>query len=370
MEVGDEPPKKIKTHETFDPEKEEKDRISLLPDTLIINEILCRLESTKDAIRTGSLSKRWRHLWPLVPSLVFYDCRQFPDFYSIVDKTLTQCQLNELYKFRVCTNYDKRYKSHVKNWIHFAISNNVQQLHLYLRDTKDEVDEFVLEDDAFFVNFHFTRLHLSGFVFKPSGSISWNNLTHLTVSYWKVVEDLIAIILSGSPLLDTLTLDYCYGYSLLNITSKSVKNLVLCGYNDYMVDAIQINAPYISSLTIMGDILLSKIYLQDVSSLVKAELNYTILSYDATESEVMLKSLLLRLKHVKELKIGVYCSKVLSRLEAKGFIFPSNLKFVQADYFVSDTETTDYSDSDTDLTELGDCSDNDSSDSFLRLKSE
>ncbi|KAI3710149.1 hypothetical protein L2E82_39923 [Cichorium intybus] len=45
------------------------------------------------------------------------------------------------------------------------------------------------------------------------------------------------------------------------------------------------------------------------------------------EEEEMLKGFILNLRHVKELKIGVFCIKVVSRLEAKGFIFPSNVKF-------------------------------------------
>ncbi|KAI3710142.1 hypothetical protein L2E82_39916 [Cichorium intybus] len=41
----------------------------------------------------------------------------------------------------------------------------------------------------------------------------------------------------------------------------------------------------------------------------------------------MLKRLILKLRHVKEFKIEGFFSKVVSRLEAKGFIFPSNIKF-------------------------------------------
>ncbi|CAI9292821.1 unnamed protein product [Lactuca saligna] len=46
--------------------------------------------------------------------------------------------------------------------------------------------------------------------------------------------------------------------------------------------------------------------------------------------EEMLEGFIMNLRHVKELKIGVLCSKVLSRLVAKGFILPSNIKFSYA----------------------------------------
>ncbi|KAI3710145.1 hypothetical protein L2E82_39919 [Cichorium intybus] len=80
-----------------------------------------------------------------------------------------------------------------------------------------------------------------------------------------------------------------------DITSKSVKNLVLSTYADplnmcHLDDIIEINAPNILSLEIEGDLLLWNVLL--------------------------------------ELKIGGFFSKVLSRLEAKCFVIPSNLKFI------------------------------------------
>lgn len=70
-------------------------------------------------------------------------------------------------------------------------------------------------------------------------------------------------------------------YRRLDITSKSVKNLVLSGYVNredvfqHMADIFEINAPNILSLTIEDDFYLSKLSLLDVSSLVKAFLDYS-----------------------------------------------------------------------------------------------
>ncbi|XP_065869540.1 uncharacterized protein [Euphorbia lathyris] len=47
-----------------------EDRISALPDSLI-HRILSFLPSTKQAIRTGILSKRWQNQWSRVPILIF-----------------------------------------------------------------------------------------------------------------------------------------------------------------------------------------------------------------------------------------------------------------------------------------------------------
>ncbi|XP_065869878.1 putative F-box/LRR-repeat protein At3g18150 isoform X2 [Euphorbia lathyris] len=51
-------------------EEEKQDRISDLPDSLI-QHILSFLPSTKQAIQTGVLSKRWQKQWTEVPVLIF-----------------------------------------------------------------------------------------------------------------------------------------------------------------------------------------------------------------------------------------------------------------------------------------------------------
>nr|GFC40308.1 hypothetical protein [Tanacetum cinerariifolium] len=98
--------------------------------------------------------------------------------------------------------------------------------------------------------------------------------------------------------------------------------------NDYM-DTLEINAPYILSLTINSCLYLEKLLLLNVSSLVKADLDYSNVGWSAIKSsyrediveEEMLKGLLQSLGHVNEITLGDYCFKVLSRLEATGFQF-------------------------------------------------
>lgn len=217
----------------------EEDRISSLPDCLLID-ILSRLPSTKHAIQTGTLSKRWNHLWTYVPCLVFaFDDddlfgRQLFNykrsrFVSFVNKIINQSHQLNLNKFDIelRTRFDSEVQSQVEKWILYAISCNVQELNLKLWIMREE--DFEL-DESFFVTSCFTRLKLSGCLFNPIGAISWKNLNSLYIQCGTLDEDLIENILSGSPVLETLVLDNCYGYSRLDITSKSVKNLVISGY--------------------------------------------------------------------------------------------------------------------------------------------
>ncbi|GJU88447.1 F-box/LRR-repeat protein 25-like protein [Tanacetum coccineum] len=303
-----------------------EDRISSLPDCLIL-EILSRLPDTKHAIRTGAISKRWQHLWPQVLNLLFLydnknnynDYKYHKDFLSFVDKTLTHCRQLNLNKFKLITRYNNRFESQVTGWIRYAINRNVQDLDLQL--WQDSGRKAYVLDDSFFITSCFTHLNLWGCISKPPGAIRWKNLSSLSISKAKLDEDLIQNILSGSPLLETLTLEHCYGFKLIDITSKSVRKLLILGYNNpedagCRAEIVEINASYIRSLTIQGDILLWKLLLVDVSCLVKAELDYWKGGYTETTHKKanveMLERFMLNLRHVKELSFGNTCQKMHS----------------------------------------------------------
>ncbi|CAO2142125.1 unnamed protein product [Urochloa humidicola] len=73
-----------------------EDRISSLPDELL-HAILARLGSVRTAVRTGVLSRRWRHLWAPQPELILgfrlHDPLRLPlaAFLDFVDAALTAC---------------------------------------------------------------------------------------------------------------------------------------------------------------------------------------------------------------------------------------------------------------------------------------
>ncbi|CAI9292835.1 unnamed protein product [Lactuca saligna] len=290
-----------------------EDRISALQDCLLL-EILSRLPSTEGAIRTSTLSKRWEHLWTSLPNLRFRyydDNRPLSDFVSFVDKTLSQCR-------------------------HLKLKR------LYVRRTDSEVKLF---DQNFFTSSFLTELRLWNCMYDPTEAISWKNLRYLRIGYARLDEDLIENILSGSPELETFVLEDCYGFSFLDITSKSV-NLVLTGYRNSkpeyagVGDVIKINAPNILSLTIDDCLEMRKLLLLNVASLVEANLDYVFITYlnpipKKVKAE-MLKEIITNLHYVKELNIGMDCYKLLNRLKAKGFTIPSNIKFLPSAYHWSD----------------------------------
>ncbi|GKE73094.1 hypothetical protein Tco_1535135 [Tanacetum coccineum] len=200
-------------------------------------------------------------------------------------------------------------------------------------------------DQSVFINSSFTHLVLKNCILKPTGAISWNKLRSLCITLHNIDEDLVQNILSGSPELESLELfiPSGYHYSLIDISSKSVKNLVLEGClnaTSFYAD-IEISAPNILSLTIRGSLIPRKYLLQNVFSLVEAELDYEISGFcfgrrKFTE-EYILMEFIHKLCHLKKLTIRNQCLKALFRLEAKGLYFPPCLTFdVTSPYFYDD----------------------------------
>nr|GEY18898.1 hypothetical protein [Tanacetum cinerariifolium] len=146
-------------------------------------------------------------------------------------------------------------------------------------------------------------------------------------------DDLFRRIISGSPVLETLVSFSCYGFKELDISNVSVKNFVISSYSSE-IDTLQINAPYIESLTIKGDFDLKAILLLNKSSVIQAQLDYSntkaLYAMEIHEhhqmNEELFKRLILSVSHFKELKVGKSCLEVLASLKSKGFICPSNMK--------------------------------------------
>ncbi|GKE39894.1 ribonuclease H-like domain-containing protein [Tanacetum coccineum] len=301
-----------------------------------LKDIMSRLDcTTKELIKTtATISKRWKNLWTQLPHLIFIDEDDVPGFgsdlhayISFIDNTLNQCRTDLiLKKFKLDITYESlvnsEFKSRANSWMRYAISRNVEEVDLSLFDGK--VGKFTFEDELFFNTSCITRMTMSFCRFNPpNGAISWERLERLCLWHVNPDEDMIESILSESPCLESLKLKNCYGYRRIDVTSKSVKKLVFSRYfshityeKDY-IDCIKINAPYISSLTIKRSLVLRELALLDVSSLVKADLDYSIKlrEYVIFEEEVF-RGILKSLGHVKHITFGNHCSELLSRLKA------------------------------------------------------
>ncbi|VYS48598.1 unnamed protein product [Arabidopsis thaliana] len=167
---------------------EDVDSISSLPDVILQENL--SLIPTKFAIRTSVLSKRWRHVWSETPSLDFDDCYKLDvDF---IDKTLA------LYRARKIMTFDLWISNginlpYIDGWIKFAMSRNVENL---------------------FLSFDFRLYDVPDYLYINSS----------------VKQLSIAKILSGCPIIESLTLHFCDQLRVLDLTkSPSLKILEIHG---------------------------------------------------------------------------------------------------------------------------------------------
>jgi hypothetical protein len=228
------------------------DRISEFPDPVLVH-ILSFL-STKEAIRTQVLSKRWRFLWTYIPILVFgqyscgsectvdsdiescygYNeerCTRFRnrDFVIVVDATLNLSNCSKLKKLGISFAYKPCLAPKVNLWFRFAVDRGTEELHLeffdgeYLLPKKDhyELPQHLYTNSVFRV-LNFCRCRVT-----PKGDVAWKSLKKLSLGDVKLSDDLLRKILANSPVLEMLELYHYGGFSRLCVDNTNLKKLIL-----------------------------------------------------------------------------------------------------------------------------------------------
>lgn len=236
----------------------EEDRFSDLPDAIILH--ILSFSDTKDAIRTGTLSKRWLYLWTSVPNLLFHQegynleyeltCK----FVAFVDQTLILHKGSPITDFVVCFEYNDSFASTVDRWVRFATRANVKNLSLHFEartdldfvDMNDDDDHYLLPRHLYRAS-SMTEMTLQLCDVAPKGVICWKSLKKLYIESTKMSEDAIPKILVGSPLLEVLALHRFYGFNRLDIDSTSLKRLTISDYSNFS-ETLEILAPNLESL--------------------------------------------------------------------------------------------------------------------------
>ncbi|XP_028074333.1 putative F-box/LRR-repeat protein At5g02930 [Camellia sinensis] len=157
----------------------------------------------------------------------------------------------------------------------------------------------------------------------------------LSLEYVKLCDELIAKVLSGCPVLEFLELNSFTGINHLNIDSVSVKKVVIqhsvVVRNDESV--LEISAPNLQSLELLGTFHRRKCRLVNVSSLVEANLSLTFDETCGRDSEDdnlkqwnQLKELLEGVQHVKELQLGTWCIQWLIGVAFNWYSYKSTVE--------------------------------------------
>ncbi|XP_039169720.1 F-box/LRR-repeat protein 25-like [Eucalyptus grandis] len=255
------------------------DLISALPDA-VIHHIFSFLP-LKDVVKTSVLSKRWRCTWTSTTHLAFngvrprnHDASSF-DFPSVVDSVLRQCTSPTVKKFHVTDlQYHEADRPKVDRWLHFAAGRRVEDLYLSLITKMWSM--YILPPSLYCWSW-LVRLEVSLCSFSLDLTISWPCLKVLSMEYAELSDDFLGRILKGSPVLESLELRQCWRMTNIIIDSTSVKDLLLIGANNCHLEKIW--APHLLSLHVSGMWHHRIFRLDDISSLVKADLVFSIRTF-------------------------------------------------------------------------------------------
>ncbi|XP_062078535.1 putative F-box/LRR-repeat protein At4g15060 [Humulus lupulus] len=295
---------------------EAKDRISKLPDTVIVHILSFRL--TEDVVRTCLLSKRWKFMWYSVPKLFFSDSSDTgPDsqkFYNYIDNCLEHRKKGMYFivdsaiasfKLQMYYCYRRSKARRLDKWLDFAVENKVKELSLRLWPEKDNVKNDVLSkslldcpslEKLLLTSCHdlsidnplqlrSSSLKFMQILFSISLQVEAVNLESLLLrdnpvcfekikfSACKAIRNLklefcrwsmpdhssFADLISNFPLLENLTLENCYGMSRLGHLKISGQHLKCFNFKnsfdeDNVIKAITIkSAPKLASFHYDGN---------------------------------------------------------------------------------------------------------------------
>ncbi|XP_077242141.1 putative F-box protein At1g49610 [Tasmannia lanceolata] len=306
-------------------EEQNHDQISNLPDY-----ILCHILSfmpTKDAVKTGILSRRWRDLWTWVPTLDF-DSRQFVnrgrmDFFNFVDRSLILYECSNIRRFRLSfEHFEGQMASYTDAWIRFAVRRQVEELEL---DFCCLDIPYVLLPHCLYNYAKLTYLRLRISNIKLNEFICWRSLKVLCLQWMILEEGIFHVILSGCPLLEDLVIDECDLHpSHLNNSTPNLKSLTVKNFRSRNL-RLNISAPKLRSLNIFGFIEGTEFSLTDLLSLHEVTLKFketTRFDWNDRFSD-KLKILLETIIHAKFVTICCWCIQVASTWEAKRQDAPS-----------------------------------------------
>ncbi|XP_009613280.1 F-box protein At5g03100 [Nicotiana tabacum] len=316
------------------------DRLSDLPDAILLHILSMLLWDSKAVVRTSVLSQRWRFLWKSVPVSLDFES---PNSYS--EKDFIASTNRELYYWRSCQKirrfrgslfrYDNSYVKDVDLWVHFATKvANVEELTLLF--DSDNHPKYELPNFAY-KNTLLRSLILINCELKPSGSVNWNSLVFLSIASLNLTDNMLEKILSGCPNLEHLELDCVLGISRLEISSVKLTFLSLKDYQNKNPDLspLEILAPHIKYFELLG--FCNEIRLRNVASLVSAILssNFDYIVDEERNSEAedgYLKEFLHIVAYVEDLELGPWGIECLSILELKGWQSPpSSRKYLKLD---------------------------------------
>ncbi|KAJ0228662.1 hypothetical protein HA466_0323080 [Hirschfeldia incana] len=306
------------------------DCISSMPD-VILHHILSFIPICL-AIRSSALSRRWRHVWCETPRLDFRAYHYHP-MASVrdINQTLVSYKSPKITSFHLSDpGWVPQLEPQINSWIEFAVSRNVEQLFMSFGCRVDH--RTYRFPNSFYRSSSLENLRLD-FITIPGCTVSWKSLRSLTLDYcFQSLDD----VLSGCPVLESLTLGYCGGVRCLDLSKSPTLTILKITRRLYAWEnrgSMEIVAPHLRFLELSNSD--EPCTLVDVSSLTKAKIDIHVLpdpyqyhSYDDDVKadflrlENMLLKMLAQLQNVEQLTFETTFLQIISLAELRGVPFP------------------------------------------------
>ncbi|XP_010057493.1 F-box/LRR-repeat protein At3g03360 isoform X1 [Eucalyptus grandis] len=302
------------------------DYISQLPDAIIVH--IFSFLTTKDTVKTSVLSKQWRSTWTSSQYMSFSlppgGSRKSKGFIAFVNSVQSRYTSDKLKRFLFDAPCLALMRSSLDRWLQFAVEHDVEELSVTLNYRRHKI--YALPQILFCCK-TLVSLHISRCCFGVCGTVNWCSLKILHIEHAKLNDDGLMRVLSGSPVLEFLELKSCVGIKHIMVESKIFRELVIDSHEFRgQASMLKISAPHLLKLRLLGNSRGGEFRLDEVSSLIEAELNFNmkICALDKVKAHAdLLKGLLKRLHHVTKLVMGSWCIQVLSLMEARDIFLPS-----------------------------------------------
>ncbi|KAI3906715.1 hypothetical protein MKW92_005092 [Papaver armeniacum] len=283
-------------------EKDNKDRISELPDALI-HHIFSFLD-IESVIQTCILARRWRYLWASVPTIkiseagfsgsnVRDDFVALNSFINFVDRFLLlrdsssdiqtfklKWENLDIYLRRLELKYDA--SNRMATWVLPAVKHNVQVLILdiYL-DGMMKLPDCLFTSCKFLTKFKFRGggRDMTDFAL-PNIPMCFPRLRYLELTGVSLLDDenLTSKLFSSCPVLESLLLTNCsikFEFSSLSLKHFKLDNYDTYGSTDDYDINVKLSAPNLTSL-ICKDYMSLNYALENLSSLITADIGMRV----------------------------------------------------------------------------------------------
>ncbi|CAH8384799.1 unnamed protein product [Eruca vesicaria subsp. sativa] len=291
------------------------DSISFLPDE-ILQSILSYLP-TQIAIKTSILSKRWRHVWSETPCLYLDWITPHGPKGDIINKILDRYKAHKMMNFKLSADLTDDIP-YIDRWIEFAMSRNVENMSLEVPCHNYRIPDF------FYISNSLKQLSVICDLKLPSFSVSWTSLKILHLKFSKLSEECMDKILSGCPILESLTLYLCEKLLVLDLSKWLRLRTLVIDRNFWLPGPTHIIAPHIHCLRLSNSMLPCN--LVDVSSLKEARIDICFCTPEDPKADLLqdiMLEMLKKLQHVDKLTFGENFLTVLTLAELRGVTIPS-----------------------------------------------